>query len=295
MEIKDFLLIKNPVAGSGKARSQAWIDRLIEKIENKGLSYDLVETQQHGHASELAQEMAGKYKTVVAMGGDGTVHEVAQGLIKADGGALGILPIGNGNDYYRSFNSKVSPKMAIEKLLAGKTMDIDVGVDSEGRYILNIASLGLDSYTNALQKKLKRYFPRTLGYFVALVYSIFAYKKQKIKVTLDGQSFESSNVLFCFGNGQSYGGGFRIMPWAKLDDGYFHVVNIIDLSWPILYLVAPSILFGLHTKFTKYVKVYKAKEIHVEADTFTLNIDGEVFETDSISARILENKLKMIV
>lgn len=85
------------------------------------------------------------------------------------------------------------------------------------------------------------------------------------------------------------------MPWAKLDDGYFHVVNIIDLSWPILYLVAPSILFGLHTKFTKYVKVYKAKEIHVEADTFTLNIDGEVFETDSISARILEKKLKMIV
>lgn len=292
---KDFLLIKNPVAGSGRSKNQAWIDRLIESLEKEGYSYDMVETKGHNHASDLAYEGAGDYRIIVAMGGDGTVHEVAQGLARFGGAALGILPIGNGNDYYRSYDSKVSPKTAINKLIAGNTMYVDIGLDEEDRYILNIASLGLDSYTNAIQKKIKKYFPRSLGYLIALIYSIGAYKKQRINVTLDGHSFESNNVLLCFGNGQSYGGGFRIMPWAKLDDGYFHVVNIIDLSWPILYIIAPSILFGLHTKFTKYVKVYKAKEILVEADEFTLNIDGEVFETNRIYAKVLANKLKVIV
>lgn len=290
---KDFLLIQNPVAG--KEKNHRWVEVLIKNLEDKAYSYDLVETRYPSHATEIAFEKAADYGAVIAMGGDGTVHEVAQGVLRNGGGVLGILPIGNGNDYYRNFDSKVSPKTAINKILEGKISLLDVGRDGEDRYILNIASIGLDSYTNLIQKKIRAYAPKTLGYVLALIYAIATYKKSLVKIKLDDRSFTSNNVLFCFGGGKTYGGGIGIMPWAELDDGYFHVVNIVDISWPMLYIIVPSIIFGLHTKFKKYVKVCKAKRIGLEGPDMVLNIDGEIFNVDKLEVELLARKFKVIV
>ncbi len=292
-EKKDFLLIQNPVAGLPKNHS--WVDVLTNKLDLAQKTYDLVETEYPGHASEIAFERAGDYGAVIAMGGDGTVHEVAQGVLRNGGGALGILPIGNGNDYYRNIGKKVSPSQAIDKILRGDFKRVDVGRIREDWYVLNIASIGLDSHTDQIQKKIRAYAPKTLGYVFALIYAIATYKKSRIRVELDGEAFSCNNVLFCFGGGKTYGGGIKMMPWASLEDGYFNIVNIIDLSWPLLYFFAPTLLVGYHTKFKKYVKVYKARNIILEGEDLVLNIDGEVIKVDRVEAQLLPRKLKLIV
>ncbi|NLY36993.1 MAG: YegS/Rv2252/BmrU family lipid kinase [Tissierellia bacterium] len=291
-EKKDYLLIKNPIAGSAKNRR--WIDTLMQELDKRGLSYDLVETQEPQHAIKLAYDAAASYGVVVAVGGDGTVNEVGRGLLQRGEGVLGILPVGNGNDFYRNFEEKANPEEAIQKLINGKFKKVNVGQDHEGRYVLNIASVGLDAFTGKTQKKIKKYVPKTMGYVVALIYSMFFYRKQKITVRLDGREFKSSNILLCFGTGKTYGGGIKIMPWAQMDDGYFNIVNIIDMSNLMLFIVAPSIIFGLHTKIKKYVKVYKAKEVEILGEDLTLNLDGELFDVEKVHFKLLFEKLKVI-
>lgn len=289
---KDYLLIKNPTAGTQKSRQ--WIETLIEELEKQGLTYDLVESSAPEHAIRLAYDGAKFYDIIVAMGGDGTVNEVAMGLLLRDEGILGILPVGNGNDFYRIFDDKVDLNLAISKLIEAKTRKINVGRDIEGRYVLNIASVGLDSQTVKMQKKIKKYVPKTMGYVLALIHSMITYRKQDVTIRLDGEEFHSNNVLLCFGTGRSYGGGIKIMPWANIDDGYFNVVNISDISNLGLLLVAPTIIFGTHTKLTKYVKVYKAKEVEIIGKNLTLNLDGDLFDVDKVHFELLFEKLEVI-
>lgn len=289
---KDFLLIKNPVAGNPK--NHRWVDTLMSELDKQGLSYDWVETNAPGHGTKLAYEAAAFYGAIVAMGGDGTVNEVAKGLLDRGEGVLGILPIGNGNDFYRNFADKVDMLEAIQKLTHGEIKKIDVGIDDEKRYALNIASVGLDAFTSHIQKKIRRCVPKTLGYVLALIYSMAVYRKQQVKIRLDEREFVSNNVLLCFGSGKTYGGGIKIMPWASMDDGYFHVVNIIDLPNLMLFFIAPSIIFGLHTKFKKFVKVYKAKEVEIQGKNLILNLDGELFDVEKIHFKILPGRLSVI-
>lgn len=290
---KDFLLIRNPHAGSEKC--QQWVEVLENRLEKEGLSYDVHDSLYAGHTSEIAKKEAPNYGALIAIGGDGTVHEVAQGVLANEGAVLGILPIGSGNDYYRNFDKTVDPNLAIEKIISRKTGKVDVGLDDQGRYLLNIASVGLDSHTVMIQKKIKNKVPKKLEYILALLYSIGAYKKEKLQVKLDDKEFISNSALLCFGNGRVYGGGIGIMPWAQLDDGNLHVVNIIDIARPFIYLVAPTILFGKHIKIKRYVKVYEAKSIEVKGDNMLLNIDGELFNQDYIKMEILPKKLELIV
>lgn len=290
---KDYLLIQNPVAG--RQKNQGWVGVLLQKLREAGYSFDLIETKYPNHATEIAEKEAGNYHHVVAIGGDGTINEVANGLLLACEGVLGILPIGSGNDLYRSVSGKVDPAQAIENLIAQRTKKIDVGVDQKGRYVFNIASIGLDAFTTNLQHKLKKHLPGTPGYVAALLYSMLAYRKQKLRVRLDDTWIDAKNMLLCFGGGKTYGGGIQIMPWAKLDDGYFHVVNVIDLLNFALILLSPTIIFGKHPKIKRYVKVYKAKEIEIIGKDLILNIDGNIYpKEDHFLFRICPQKLEVI-
>lgn len=294
MELKkDYLLIHNPVAG--REKSQKWLGVFLKRLREEGKSFDLTESQYPRHATEIAEKEAKNYHYVIAVGGDGTVNEVAQGLLQADGGILGILPIGSGNDLYRSVSGKVDLLLSIEKLLDPKTKKIDVGVDLQGRYVVNIASVGLDAFTTRVQHNLKKHIHGTPGYVAALLYSMLAFRKQKLKIRLDDVWMETNNMLLCFGGGKSYGGGIEIMPWAELDDGYFHVVNVVDLLNFSLVLLSPSIAFGLHPKIKRYVKTYKAKEIEILGKDLDLNVDGNIFHNEEhILFRLCREKLEII-
>lgn len=276
--MKRYLIIFNPVAG--KTKNYKWIDILEEKIKKNNDYVKIIETEHINHARTVAKEESGKYNVIVAAGGDGTLNEVVSGIIDSgEKTAMGILPIGSGNDYYRILNRPDNLEEAIEMILNGSCKTVDVGKGEDGKYLLNIASIGLDCLTVKTAQKLKKRIGGSLAYFIALLYSLLKFKKQNFKIYIDEKEIVSNSVLFCFGKGRTYGGGIGMMPWSKKSDGLFHIVNIVDIKKVFLLILAPSIIFGLHTKFKKYVKVYTAKKIRVESeDKFDFNLDGEIIE-----------------
>ena len=294
--MKKSLIVYNPIAG--KDDNRIWIDRLVERIKYNNDFSDVAVTEYAEHGRNIAFENAGKYDVIVSAGGDGTLNEIATGVL--DSGAdvsIGILPIGSGNDYYRNFGDPEDLDRAIATITDGKEKLVDIGKGSSGKYLLNIASIGLDCLTVKNAKKLKKIVGGPLGYFLSLVYSLIVFKKQKLSIYIDDKKIEADSVLYCFGKGRTYGGGICIMPWSDCSDGVFHMVNMVDINKLLLILLSPSIAVGKHTKFKKYVKVYKGRKIRVESEKkYDFNLDGEIFEgTETVEYECIPKALSIMV
>ena len=280
--MKKYLIIYNPTAG--KKGNKKWIDKLAERIEQNGGYCEVYETTGINDGRKEVCRSAHKFDIVVSAGGDGTLNEVAAGILESKSDAkLGILPIGSGNDYYRNFANPKDMDTAMKSIVSGKVNMIDVGKSEDNTYLLNIASIGLDCLTVKNAKKLKKIAGGPFGYFLSLIYSLATFKKQNLTIYIDENKIYSKSSLYCFGCGKTYGGGIKIMPWSGNFTGKFEIVNISEINKGLLIFFAPSIALGLHTKFEKYVKVYSAKKIRVESENkFDFNLDGEIFEEKKV-------------
>lgn len=295
--MKKYYIIFNPNAGRKSRRDK--VDLLVSEIIQRGHYAEVVESQRQGHAYDLAKRGSEDFDYIVAAGGDGTINEIVSGIMDSNNPNIpvGILPIGSGNDSYKMISTTYSLDRAIEYILKEKVKSVDIGLSDRGQYVLNIASLGLDSMTAEKAEGLKKYMPGSVAYLLALIISMVKFRKIKIKIDLDNEVIESNTMLLSFGKGRYYGGGIGIMPWAVNDDGYFHLVNVVDIKNIFLFVLAPSIAFGKHTSLKKYVKVYKSKTVKVKsADKFNLNIDGEIYKgLNHMSFEIKEKALNMLV
>lgn len=268
------LFILNPIAGGGKARE---LEEMIrEEMMERGLDYSLKLTQAPNDATRLAEEGVREgYDLIVAVGGDGTLNEIAKAILGRDV-SLGMLPGGTGNDMARTLDLSLDPKEALDNILDHQKKTIDVGYVN-GELFLNIASTGLDSAVVEGAKKYKEKYQGSTAYSISMLESLFKFRKKPMKIEIDGQLIEEEIYLVAVGNGKTYGGGFKILPMAKLDDGYFHICVVKKLMKPLLLILFPSILFGKHTIFKRYVSVYKAKEVNIITDAeLYLNVDGEI-------------------
>ncbi|EOC99787.1 diacylglycerol/lipid kinase family protein [Caldisalinibacter kiritimatiensis] len=187
------LFIINPIAGGDRAKN---IHPLIEEImENTNITYKIVYTKGHNDATRIAYDAIKKgYKTIVAVGGDGTINEVAKGIIKAGKGTLGIIPGGTGNDLVRSLNIPIDPKEALQVILTGKTKKIDVG-EANGKVFLNVASVGFDSEIAKNTEKIKKHIKNKFAYTVGLLKTLITYKNKKVEIILDNNVKINTNLL----------------------------------------------------------------------------------------------------
>lgn len=287
--MKDILFIINPVAGRGKAKRL--IPLIEEMMKTSEKMYDIVTTKKPRQAIELASDGASKgYKTIVAVGGDGTINEVAKGIFFHGLSRLGIVPSGTGNDLAKTLNIPRDPKEAINIILKDKSRRIDVGCVNN-IFFLNIASIGLDSEvlknTENIKKKIKGKIAYVLGFFK----TIFNYKNKNVEIELDDIKISEEVVLVAVGNGRYYGGGMKICPMALIEDGYFHTCVIKNISKMKLFVVFPLIFWGTHIKFKKHVEIYRAKKIKVKTkESIYLNIDGEIFKVDDEAVFTIDDK-----
>lgn len=286
-----YLFIINPIAGGGKAKD---VKQVIEEVMVKGKdSFEIVVTRQAKEAISIAA--SGEYDVVVAVGGDGTVNEVATGLIERDKRILGIIPSGTGNDLSRSLNIPQDPREALELILQGNTREVRPG-ESNGHIFLNISSVGFDvavlTNIDIFRKRVKSKF----SYVLALVYTLMKFKKRKVTLYIDGKQFQRNLLLLAVGNGKYYGGGMMVLPKADLYDDYLHICLVKDIGNLKALTIFPVIFKGNHLKFTDYVETYKAKEIKVINDSpELLNVDGEVVEEGSeITFRLANKKLQIL-
>lgn len=268
------LFIINPVAGGGKAKG---LIPLIKEIMNKHKKdYEIKLTTRPKEAINIAEDSVENYEITVAVGGDGTVNEVARGLINTGKGTLGIVPGGTGNDMAKSLGISTEPVKALETLCRGLKKDIDIGCVNDSNF-LNIASVGFDAEVVINNQSIKTVIKSGISYAVSVIYTLLSFKKKKVKITIDDNVMEEKIILLAVGNGKYYGGGMKILPMAKVDDEYLDICIVSNINKLKLLFLFPTIFKGNHIKYKKYVKMYKGKTIKVETkDKIYINIDGEI-------------------
>jgi diacylglycerol kinase (ATP) len=227
------LFIISPEAGNQTL--EQW-HRFETELKGIQLAYDQVLATRPGHPIELAHDMASGYDVVVAVGGDGTVYEVINGLMACPENrpALAILPFGTGNDSASAAGIH-HPSDTFQALATGKMRSIDlieIRCQTHGapcvRYAMLFASVGITSdLLKHTTPRLKRLCGRRLAYIAGLLFALRTYAPGPMKVTCDGVTTQRRLIFACASNGETFGGGIRIAPGARLDDGKLNV-NLIE-------------------------------------------------------------------
>ncbi len=285
------LFIVNPIAGSGRAHGLA--PRIEAWLAEHGIAGRLLETREPGHAERLAAAATDLgHDRVIAVGGDGTIQEVLNGLLAAgvgpDGGppVLGVIPAGRGNDLARSIYLPIDPIACLPISCGETTAPFDVGqatsADGATRFFGAAGGAGFDAevaYTMAVRR---RFWMRgEAGYFLGTLNELRRFHNSELRVTLraDGEDrLVSQRFLFiAFANGPYYGGGMQICPDASTSDGWLDVCLVGDLSRLQALRELPGIYKALHVKNPK-VEIVHARSVLIEGDARTrVHLDGEPF------------------
>ena len=274
---KRYMLIVNPEAGSGRTM------KVLPQIENilrtKKVEYEFHFTQEPRHATELVKEIGSKFDVIVSVGGDGTINEVINGLpdFKIP---FGMIPIGTGNDFARSCSIPYnSIEEAIQILMNHDVKNIDVG-EVNGRKFINVLGMGFEGQTNWNGRKIE-FIKGAFRYILAIVYTLIAYKRIPMKLTLDKKVLDDDIYLVSIGNGWNVGGGLQLTPKAKLDDGLFDICYVKEISrWRVITNFA-KLSNGTVTDLDE-IEIYQAKHIKVESTVvIPIHFDGEIFKEKS--------------
>ena len=290
------LVIVNPSSANGST-GEAW-PQIASDLRSQFGPFRAVFTKQRGHAVSLANEAARKgAKFIIACGGDGTVSEVANGILSSGRDVeLGILPSGTGGDFRRTLEIPSHSRAAAKVLRDGRTMRIDVGrvsfIDDNGdamRFFLGVASCGMSTKVIERVKSgspewLPANTPKWLGgrisFGASLLQTAMHNEPTRLVVQLDDAHERHMMVSnLCVANARYFGGGMKIAPDAKLTDGKFDVVGVGDLSALKIFTSAPRVYLGSHLSMPE-VSHALARKITVRsqdrATEVALEIDGEL-------------------
>lgn len=283
MPIDRFYVILNPAAGRGAAtRVRGVVERGLAAA---GARFTVVETTRRGHAAELAQAAARDgWPAVVAVGGDGTVHEVVNGLMHAaDGGAsvpLGIVGVGSGNDFAKLAGVPHDAAAAVRRMTSAEPRAVDVGrVGAE--WFTNGVGMGLDARV-AIEVDRRRRFRGLAMYLHALANVLRVYQPPHMTVELDGERVADGRMtLVTIGNGARHGGGFWICPDARIDDGVLDMCTCDALGTLGILRFLPRVMRGTHTTIA-CVRMHRGTRVRVTSpDPLPVHADGEVIADDA--------------
>ena len=301
-------LIVNPVSARGKMTQRYPQIEQILRAEN--FPFDAVFTERRGHATQLARAaIDAGYELIVAVGGDGTLNEVVNGLVTQDGKAvnpdavLGVIPSGTGSDFVRTANIPRDMLLAARHLArATQNISLDLGAITfrlEGkeasRCFANVAGMGFDAEVIARLERGGKRGGGTIPYYSALLATISNFHNLDLTLTIDGKIVRGKMNPIVVCNGKYFGGGMMIGPNATLNDGKFHVVFAHDLTALELLLATPKLYNGTiltHPKVTEYV----AESVMVESQQpVQIQADGELIGQGPATFRILPVALKLRV
>ncbi len=268
------LFIINPISGVGKQKT---IEKLIEsELDHTQFEVSIEYTKTAKHAITISKENALNFSVIIAVGGDGSVNEIARGLINTNT-TLGIIPTGSGNGLARHLKIPMNLKKAITLINVGKTKQIDT-VNINEEFFFCTAGVGLDGFVSwkfatAKKRGLSSYIKITLR-------SILKYKPKDYRIEYNGQQKDVSNVIIAtFANSNQYGNNVQISPNSVIDDGFVRL--IIIQKFPILsFIPFAYYLFSKELPQFKYCEEIVAKDFKIINDNTKLHVDGEPIELD---------------
>jgi len=298
------IVLLNPTANRGKMEQYRTLVR--RRIEQDALA-EYVETTRGGEAEERATHAASEGRPVIVVGGDGSLHEVANGILASGRRVpLGIVPAGSGNDYaWNTLKLPRDPAAAVERAFEGQLIESDAGIVNE-RYFVNSFSVGLDADIAVAAGHMKKYplmSGERLYYGSTLRQLLFGYGRCPwLQFCLDegtpnaqGNEGQKRYVLMAVTNGPTYGAGFRINPTADYTDGFFDVCTITYTPLLRALRLLPIVQRGEHAALPE-VTFYRAKTVHIESrHVVNIQMDGETTSATNFDARILPGALSVRV
>lgn len=274
-----YIFIVNPESAKGNAMK---IIGNIEKVcKQEHIEYEVCYTLAQGDATRLAQSYKDDENIIYAVGGDGTLSEVLNGVVGTKN-KIGIIPAGSGNDFYRTV-----------KELAKAEIESDVGVVN-GKYFLNIACVGIDAEVanNVPLMKKKNVKVKNL-YTASILYTFTHFKFKQIHFKSQEKDEKGNFTILSICNGRYYGGGYNISPKASLEDNYFDVYYINKLRLPSIINLLLKLKKG-KLEQDKRTNHFKTNNITVTSEEpIRFNVDGETIENTKVEIKIIPKAIKI--
>jgi len=247
-----------------------------ELMRDRKADFEFHFTRERNHATELVQEVGGDFDVVVSVGGDGTINEIVNGMPDLNK-PMGILPIGTGNDFARSCSMKIGDlESAVDVLLAHDVRKLDVG-EVNGRRFINVMGLGFEGRANDIGKMLP-FLHGAPKYLIAIGGTYLTYRRMPLKVKFNDFVIDEKVFLISIGNGWNVGGGLQLTPKAKLDDGYFDICYVQNISRLRILQVFNKLYDGTIEEVPE-MEMHRTRELFIESDQpIPAHIDGESFE-----------------
>lgn len=297
-----YLVIVNPVAGGGRAMRV--LDTALQGFREAGVAFEVVTTQHTGHATEIAAQATGALRGVIAVGGDGTLNEVVNGVCK-DGRCtvpVGFLPAGRGIDFARTVGIPTDILEAARRLVRPRCMALDLGLIAyqgdagrKYRYFVNVAGCGFDAAVAARASRYGTGWGGTLPYLSGLAVTILTYENVTMSWKVDGESGSARLNTLVIANGQYYGGGMRIAPNASMEDGKLDFILIGDFGKLEFLINVPKVYEGTHLSLD-LVTEKRGEHIEVESERpVMVHADGEVLGTLPIEAHVVPAALTLLI
>jgi len=286
--------IMNPTANMGKAwRLAADLRPVMDEYGGADWAGSVFPT----HAVELARQAVHEgYEMIIAGGGDGTVHEIINGLMQfpiEDRPKLGVVPLGSGNDFAHGIGMPEEPWEALRQIFTGTPRKIDLGYveDDRGRqeFWQNTVGIGFDAIVTIYSHNL----PLVRGflmYLIAVLKTVFLnHQPLNVNVTVDGEhDWEDQLLMLTLCNGPREGGGFKISPDSMMDDGRFEYVAVKSVSRPMMLRLIPEFMRGAHLRFPK-ISLHPFRQLEIKSDqSMYIHMDGEIFSGFSSDLRYLK-------
>jgi diacylglycerol kinase (ATP) len=304
--VKHFVIV-NPVSGRGRGI------KLFPQIErifiDSGLDFHLARTERPWHAAELSEWAARDgYDVVVSSGGDGTVNETLNGLMRAkshghDHTTLGVLSIGTGNDFAAGLGIPADLHEAVQALKDGGRKLIDIGLVTggdfpQGRYFGNCVGIGFDAAGTILSKKIT-WARGFLAYLAAAVQTIFTYHKSAptVEIKMDDRTLSLTSLMVSVMNGRRIGGGFWTAPEGKPDDGWLDLCIARSVGRARMFTLIPHFIKGTQATQPE-IRMERARNVIVTAlnGALPVQIDGEILceHGEQLAIEILPKKMEII-
>lgn len=298
-------IILNPMADMG----HAWqVARDLRTITIEHGQTDWSGTVYPGHAIELAKQAGQQgYDMVIAMGGDGTVHEVVNGLMQIPADRrplLGVVPVGSGNDFAHAIGIPKKSDHALAHALNGAPSFVDLGLltDEHGRqeYFDNTLGMGFDAIVTIRSHRLPilRGF---LMYLTAVIQTILLnHDPAHVQVETEQEKWEDQVLMTTLCNGGREGGGFMLSPDSIMTDGALEFLTVRKVSRPMMLRLVPEFMNGTHRRFTKEVRMGACKKFDLTSDRpLYIHADGEVFTSfgsnlRKVSIEVVPNAIKVV-
>lgn len=283
----DFIL--NPVAGKRKAlKARAVIEKRLNEL---GIQYRMHLSSAVGNVTEIAEKLSSEgAENIVVVGGDGTLHEALNGLKTPENVRFGIIPAGTGNDFAASLRIPENTLKALDIILSGNSGFVDY-FDCSGKRGFNVIGAGIDVDILCHYETKKR--KNKLQYFTSLLHCLFGFKPHDVTILENGEKVRKKVFIAAACNGKRFGGGIKICPKAKPQDGLLDVIVVTSIpKWKIPFALLKLVAGKIES--IPQCKHYLAEEFIAEYER-PVEIDGEIYKDLPFNVKIIKNTLRVFL